>query len=249
MTGFLQKDWRPAWLLALEEAFRHWGGVPQEVLMDNARALVLHDDPANGSLEFHPRLVAFAKHWGFTPKTCRPHRPRTKGKDERGVRYVNESGLANHDFPSWQAMEAHLKGWNRQIADQRRHGTTGEAPLLRFEREEAAAPRRSADHALLRDRPARSTAVKRAAVLTAEQISAMLAAASPRDAALVVLMCVGAMRVGEATLLAWSDVEECSITIPGGITKTGASRRFTRPPAACKWLQEWRQVCPTTKKG
>lgn len=62
-------------------------------------------------------------------------------------------------------------------------------------------------------------------------------------------MCVGAMRVGEATLLAWQDVEQCSITIPGGITKTGASRRFTLPPAACKWLQEWRQVCPTTKKG
>ena len=57
------------------------------------------------------------------------------------------------------------------------------------------------------------------------------------------------MRVGEATLLAWDDVEECSITIPGGITKTGASRRFTLPLAACKWLQDWREVCPATKKG
>jgi transposase len=127
------------WLRALEEAFQHWGGVPREVLMDNARALVLHHDPASGSLVFHPRLVAFAKHWGFTPKACRPYRPRTKGKDERGVRYVKESGLAGREFPSWQAMEAHLEGWNRQVADQRRHGTTGESPLLRFEREEAAA--------------------------------------------------------------------------------------------------------------
>lgn len=127
------------WLRALEEAFLHWGGVPREVLMDNARALVLHHDPASGALVFHPRLVAFAKHWGFTPKACRPYRPRTKGKDERGVRYVKESGLAGREFPSWQAMEAHLEGWIRQIADQRRHGTTGESPLLRFEREEAAA--------------------------------------------------------------------------------------------------------------
>jgi integrase/recombinase XerD len=113
----------------------------------------------------------------------------------------------------------------------------------------ASAPRRSADRALLRDRPARSGAVKRAAVLNADQISAMLAAASPRDAALVVLMVVGAMRVGEATLLAWEDVQECSITIPGGVTKTGATRNFTLPPAACQWLQQWREVCPTTKKG
>ena len=72
--------------------------------MDNARALVLHHNPASGSLEFHPRLVAFAKYWGFTPKACRPDRPRTKGKDEREVRYVKESGLAGHDVPSWQAM-------------------------------------------------------------------------------------------------------------------------------------------------
>jgi|694.fasta_scaffold41570_5 integrase/recombinase XerD len=103
--------------------------------------------------------------------------------------------------------------------------------------------------ALLRDRPARSSAVKRAAVLTADQISAMLAAASPRDAALVVLMCVGAMRVGEATLLAWSDVDACTIAIPGQITKTGHGRTFTLPPVACQWLQQWREVCPTTKKG
>jgi integrase/recombinase XerD len=113
----------------------------------------------------------------------------------------------------------------------------------------ASAPRRSADRALLRDRPARSAAVKRAAVLTADQISAMLAAASPRDAALVVLMCVGAMRVGEATLLAWQDVETCTVSIPGGVTKTGQSRCFTLPPAACQWLQAWREVCPATKRG
>jgi integrase/recombinase XerD len=113
----------------------------------------------------------------------------------------------------------------------------------------AAASRRSTDRALLRDRPARSSAVKRAVVLTADQVSAMLAAASLRDAALVVLMCVGAMRVGEATLLAWEDVEGCTVSIPGGVTKTGQSRRFTLPPAACQWLQAWREVCPTTKQG
>jgi len=113
----------------------------------------------------------------------------------------------------------------------------------------AAASRRSADRALLRDQPARSGAVKRAAVLDAEQIEAMLAAASPRDAALVALMTVGAMRVGEATLLAWSDVDACTIDIPGQITKTGHGRTFTLPPAACQWLQQWREKCPTTKRG
>jgi integrase/recombinase XerD len=62
-------------------------------------------------------------------------------------------------------------------------------------------------------------------------------------------MTVGAMRVGEATLLAWSDVDACTIAIPGQITKTGHGRTFTLPLAACRWLQQWREKCPTTKRG
>jgi len=38
-------------------------------------------------------------------------------------------------------VEAHLAWWMREIADVREHGTTGEAPLARFRREEAAALR------------------------------------------------------------------------------------------------------------
>jgi integrase/recombinase XerD len=113
----------------------------------------------------------------------------------------------------------------------------------------AAAPRTTAARAALRDRPARTAAVKRAAVLSADQISAMLDKAGPRDAALVALMTVGAMRVGEATLLTWADVDACSITIPGGITKTGAGRAFTLPEAACRRLRAWREVCPPSNRG
>jgi len=36
-------------------------------------------------------------------------------------------------------MESHLDWWNREIADVRIHGTTGEQPLVRFQRDEARA--------------------------------------------------------------------------------------------------------------
>ena len=36
-------------------------------------------------------------------------------------------------------MESHLEWWKREIADVRIHGTTGEQPLLRFQRAEAGA--------------------------------------------------------------------------------------------------------------
>ena len=40
---------------------------------------------------------------------------------------------------TWGQMESHLEWWNREIADVRIHGTTGEQPLARFQRDEARA--------------------------------------------------------------------------------------------------------------
>ncbi|MFM9099952.1 MAG: hypothetical protein ACKOPS_00945, partial [Cyanobium sp.] len=81
------------WLQALEEAFRIWGGIPEQVLVDNAKALITHHNPSSGELVINPVFAAFARHWGFTVKACWPHRPQTKGKDERGVGYVKRSGI------------------------------------------------------------------------------------------------------------------------------------------------------------
>ena len=128
-----------AWLAGLEGAFAHFGGIPREVLLDNAKALVLSHGIQTREVRFNERLLAFARHWGFTPKACAPFRPRTKGKDENGVGYVKKNALAGHVFTSWEALSAHLVRWQREVSDVRCHGTTAEAPRLRFERDERAA--------------------------------------------------------------------------------------------------------------
>ena len=130
-----------AWFDGIEGAFEHFGGIPQEVLLDNARALVEHHDPVTREVRFNRRFHAFARYWGFAPRACAPYRARTKGKDERGVGYVKRNAIAGHRFDSWAALEAHLAWWTREIADVRAHGTTGEPPLERFVRAEAAALR------------------------------------------------------------------------------------------------------------
>ena len=127
-----------AWLDGLEGAFRHFGGVPQEILLDNARALVEYHDASTREVRFNDRFHAFARYWGFRPRACAPYRARTKGKDERGVGYVKRNAIAGHSFASWSALEAHLAWWMREIADARAHGTTGEEPRVRFERAEAS---------------------------------------------------------------------------------------------------------------
>jgi hypothetical protein len=62
---------------------------------------------------------------------------RTKGKTENGVGYVKKNAIAGRSFASWEAFEAHLARWEREVANVRIHGTTGEVPLVRFERDEA----------------------------------------------------------------------------------------------------------------
>ena len=52
-----------------------------------------------------------------------------RGKDESGVRYVKRNAIAGHRFESWEGLQAHLAWWQREIADRRCHGTTGEVPL------------------------------------------------------------------------------------------------------------------------
>lgn len=123
------------WFAGMEGAFLRFGGVPTEILFDNPRALVEHHDAATREVRFNDRLHAFARYWGFTPRACAPYRARTKGKDERGVGYVKKNAVAGRRFATWAAFEAHLDQWTRDIADQRVHGTTGEAPAIRFARE------------------------------------------------------------------------------------------------------------------
>lgn len=126
------------WFAGLEGTFLRFGGVPCEVLVDNARALVDHHDTATREVRFNPRLHAFARYWGFRPRACAPYRARTKGKDERGVGYVKKNAIAGRRFESWTAFEAHLDRWNREVADVRIHGTTGVPPLERFAEEKDA---------------------------------------------------------------------------------------------------------------
>jgi hypothetical protein len=128
-----------AWLQGLEGAFRHFGGVPHELLLDNAKALVDEHDAQTREVKFNDRFHAFCRYWSVIPRACAPYRARTKGKDERGVGYVKRNAIAGHRFDSIEALQGHLMRWMREIADCRIHGTTGEPPIQRFERTEAAA--------------------------------------------------------------------------------------------------------------
>jgi len=126
-------------LAVLENAFRHFGGVPATLRIDNLRAAVKQADWYDP--ELHPKLLAFAAHYGTTFIPTRPYTPQHKGKVESDVHYVKENALKGHVFADIAAQNQHLRDWEATVADQRIHGTTKKQVLQQFEQVEKPALR------------------------------------------------------------------------------------------------------------
>jgi hypothetical protein len=123
-----------------EEAFRQLGGVPEEILYDRMKTVWLETD-ARGETVWHPVFLDFARHWGFTPRLCRPYRAQTKGKVEAGVKYVRRNflcGLQGREPSSLEDLNAELRRWVWEVANQRVHGTTHEQVAARWTAEQAS---------------------------------------------------------------------------------------------------------------
>ena len=104
------------------------------------RAVVLSDDRlAGGELILNTEFLRFAAHWGFRARSCRPYRARTKGKVERPIRYLRDSFFYARRFANDADLNEQAQRWLERTANVRRHGTTGERPLDRFERDERRA--------------------------------------------------------------------------------------------------------------
>jgi transposase len=109
-------------LRCLENAFRHFGGVPARLVLDNLKAAVTKADWFDP--EINPKVRSFGEHYGTIFLPTRPYMPRHKGKVERGVDYVQENALRGKSFASLEEENRYLRDWEETVADTRVHGTT-----------------------------------------------------------------------------------------------------------------------------
>ena len=114
----------PVLMRCHQEAFEFFGGMPQFILYDNMAQIRLPH-----SKILHPRFVDFAVHYGFTVKTHRVRRPRTKGKVERMVDYVKDNFLNGRAFVDLAHVNAEGLNWLQTVANVRIHGTTDKRPI------------------------------------------------------------------------------------------------------------------------
>lgn len=124
------------------KAFEYFGGVPQTLLYDNLKSVVIQRDKYGKNQHgFNNDFLEFAKD-NFIPKLCKVYRAKTKGKVERFNHYLKN----NFYIP----LKASLKGSSITIdatllnskifswleyANSRIHDTTKKKPIDMFEEE------------------------------------------------------------------------------------------------------------------
>jgi transposase len=109
-------------LRCIENAFRHFGGTPRRLILDNLRAAVTKADWFEP--ELNPKVRSFGEHYGVVFMPTRPYTPRHKGKVENSVGYAQDNALKGRVFASIAKQNSFLLEWELTVADTRIHGTT-----------------------------------------------------------------------------------------------------------------------------
>jgi transposase len=121
------------WLGCHRRAFEWFGAVPGRLIIDNPKCAITkacsHDPVVQRS------YAECAEGYGFKIEPCPPADPQKKGIVEAGVKYVKGNFLPARSFRDLADLNAQARLWVMDEAGRRRHGTTGVAPLARFEPE------------------------------------------------------------------------------------------------------------------
>lgn len=123
--GYSEVVWRQtteSFIRCLENSFRHYGGVPRTLVIDNLRAAVSRVDWYDP--EINAKVAEFCRHYGTVILPCKPAMPRHKGKIEAAVKYAQNNALKGRTFQSLTEQNHFLLEWEKSVADTRIHGTT-----------------------------------------------------------------------------------------------------------------------------
>ncbi len=113
-----------------QHAFEYFGGVPEQVWVDNCKVAVL--SRAGGAIVFNPHYLDFAAHHGFQIRACGVGQPQQKGRVENGVGYVKKNFLHGLELSDFKIINPAARQWLEQVANARLHGQTHRTPQELF---------------------------------------------------------------------------------------------------------------------
>lgn len=115
-------------------AFRYFGGYPEEILYDNMKQVVIKRLMKQEESTLNSQFEDFAGYYGFKPVLCRPYRGQTKGKIERTVRYVRSNFMLVIKYNSLNDLNGKALAWCNKV-NGLEHGTTGKIPSEQLKNE------------------------------------------------------------------------------------------------------------------
>jgi transposase len=124
----------PSIIRILTQALVFFQGVPQEIVIDNPKQLILSHD-RQGVIRYQDDFLAFLGIYGLKPDPCQPYRARTKGKVENPFFYLQEHFLRGLEVEHLDDLEARLARFMEQY-NARPHSTTGQPPVQLWPQED-----------------------------------------------------------------------------------------------------------------
>lgn len=144
---FSEYERQEDWLSGIEGALNYFGGVPREILFDNAKCIMIERDAyGDGQHRWNSKLLQLSADYGFRLRACRPYRAKTKGKVERFNGYLKHSFITPLAATMKQAglaldvdiANGQIGQWLNEVAHQRIHGTTKQKPEVLLIKEKLA---------------------------------------------------------------------------------------------------------------
>lgn len=120
---------------ALAESFDFFGGYALELVMDNAKQMVITHQ-GDGIVRYNDDFLKFCGLYGIQPSACEKYRARTKGKVERPFYYVQEQLLRGLEVDSLSDFAVKLREFQDEY-NKRPHSALGRPPEQMFEEEKA----------------------------------------------------------------------------------------------------------------
>ena len=123
---------------AIQELFSDLGGVTQELLIDNPKALVIENNPkSEDEICYNPQALMLAKHLGTELNACPCYWPRKKGKIESPFHYLEEQFIKGNTFATMEELNRRGKEFVNEWCNEV-HSTTKRIPNQHYLFEEKA---------------------------------------------------------------------------------------------------------------
>lgn len=117
-------------MASMYRAFKYVGGVPAEVIFDNAKTVV--SERVGTVVRFNENLLRMALAFNFTPKACWTNDPESKGKIESNVKYVKRGFFYGREYRDLDDLNAQALNWCNNVANAKVHNTTHAIPWDRL---------------------------------------------------------------------------------------------------------------------